>query len=358
MWTIVFQDQVLGQTQDYFASTIEKIPYPVSIKRVEPLFDIHLEQSNYIIIAPDSFRQILDPIVQHYNAIIKTPEAIYRTYSNGVNSPYAIKQFLTDAYLLWSLVPEYLLIAQDISIPAMFILTEEYGASISDYWYSLLNGNDYVPEISIGRFPASNRSELEIMVNKNMNIINNDDQTWENSVLMIAGYDDEFRTQTEELIPDLVKKGYFPERLYVDMFSEGGPHWGNTDSLIQIFEEGVSYINFFGHGGGAVWGDRSLFTLNDFSNLNNSGKLPFVTSMTCFTGDINNPNALGRKMLSHQNGGAYGWFGASGVAWTINDYLLLEKIHGRLFGDYDASESIGKLINQSKVEYLFKACKA
>ena len=67
-----------------------------------------------------------------------------------------------------------------------------------------------------------------------MNIINNDDQTWENSVLMIAGYDNEFRTQTEELIPDLVKKGYFPERLYVDIFSEGGPHWGNTDSLIQI----------------------------------------------------------------------------------------------------------------------------
>ena len=354
MWTIVFQDQVLGQSQEYFASTIEKLPYPSSIKRLEPLFDIHLEQSNYVIIAPDSFRQILDPIVQHYDAIIKTPETIYRTYSNGVKSPYAIKQFLMDAYLFWSLVPEYLLIAQDISIPAMFILTEEYGASISDYWYSLLNGDDYVPEISTGRFPASNRSELEIMVHKNMNIINNDDQTWENSVLMIAGYDNEFRTQTEELIPDLVKKGYFPERLYVDMFSEGGPHWGNTDSLIQVFEEGVSYINFFGHGGGAVWGDRSLFTLNDFSNLNNSGKLPFVTSMTCFTGDINNPNALGKKMLSHQNGGAYGWFGASGVGWTINDYLLLEKIHGRLFGDHNFSESIGKLINQSKVEYFFE----
>ena len=116
-------------------------------------------------------------------------------------------------------------------------------------------------------------------------------------------------------------------------------------------ERGVSFINFLGHGGGAVWGDRSLFGLDDLERLNNNHKLPFVTSMTCFTGDVTNPNALGRKMLNKPAGGASGWFGSSGVAWIINDYLLLQPIIDRLFSDQ--SIPIGKLINEAKIEYLF-----
>ena len=151
------------------------------------------------------------------------------------------------------------------------------------------------------------------MVNKNMHILNSENQIWENTILMIAGYDNEFRTQTEELIPNISKKGFFPKRLYVDAFSENGPFYGTTSDLINYFQNGISYINFLGHGGGAVWGDRSLFTFDDFDNLNNYNRLPFVTSMTCFTGDVNNPSTLGKMMLSHSEGGAYGWFGSSGV---------------------------------------------
>ena len=352
-WIATFQDQILDQSQRYFCSTIDKIPYPLSVKKVDPLDDVHFAQSNYIIIAPDSFRQALEPMIGHYNAAQKTPESIYRTYSNGVISPYAIREFLSDAYLSWSVLPEYVLIAQDKRIPAMSIQTVLYGAASSDYWYTLLEGDDHVPEISIGRFPAATRSELDVMVTKNMHVINAEDHIWGNSVLMIAGYENEFRIQTEELIPNVIEKGFFPERLYVDMYSEGGPFYGTTETLIDHFENGLSYVNFFGHGGGAVWGDRSLFTLQDFSNLNNYNKIPFVTSMTCFTGDANNPNALGKRMLAHASGGSYGWFGSSGVGWVVNDYLLLRPIHDRLFGVESEALTMGKIINQSKMEYLF-----
>ena len=349
----VFQDQIINESQSYFSSSIDKIPYPLTIQAVQPLEDLNNQESNYIIIAPDSFRQALEPMLIHYDAVLKTPESIYRTYSNGVISPYAIKEFLTNAYMSWSIRPEFVLIAHDKHIPAMSIQTMVYGSTFSDYWYALLIGDDYIPEVSVGRFPAKNKTELEVMVNKNMDIINSENQIWENKILMIAGYENEFRIQTEELIPNIAKKGFFPKRLYVDAFSENGPFYGTTSDLINYFQNGISYINFLGHGGGGVWSDRSLFTLEDFDNLNNYRRLPFVTSMTCFTGDVNNPNTLGKRMLSHSEGGAFGWFGSSGVGWIVNDYLLLKPIHDRLFNTSISSLPIGQLIDQSKTEYLF-----
>ena len=349
----VFQDQIINESQSYFISTIDKIPYPSTIQAVQPLEDLNNQESNYIIIAPDSFRQVLEPMLIHYDAVLKTPESIYRTYSNGVISPYAIKEFLTNAYVNWSIRPEFVLIAQDKKIPAMSMQTVFYGSAFSDYWYALLIGDDYVPEVSIGRFPAKSKPELEIMVNKNMHILNSENQIWENTILMIAGYDNEFRTQTEELIPNIAKKGFFTKRLYVDPYSENGPFYGTTSDLINYFQNGISYINYLGHGGGAVWGDRSLFTFEDFDNLNNYNRLPFVTSMTCFTGDVNNTNTLGKRMLSHSEGGACGWLGSSGVGWIVNDYLLLKPIHDRLFNTSLSSLPIGQIIDQSKTEYLF-----
>ena len=352
-WRIILQDQIVGLSPEYHALSVNNISFPTQIKDVQPLEDIHLEQSNYIVIAPDSFYQELLPLVSHYNAVVISPESIYRTYSDGVLDPYSIRDYLKDAYLNWAVPPEFVLIAQDTAIPAMMMQTEKYGAAFTDYWYSLLTGGDYIPELAIGRLPARTKTEISIMVNKTMQTINNPNQIWENSILMIAGYEDEFRTQAEELIPNIVEKGFFPKRMFIDQYSENGPFWGTTDTLLSFFESGLSYINFFGHGGGAVWGDRSLFTLSDIGDLSNGARTPFVTSMTCFTGDILNPNSLGRKMLGHSNGGAYGWLGSSGLGWIINDYLLLQPIHERLFANNSEPMPIGKLINEAKMDYFF-----
>ncbi|NQU26886.1 MAG: hypothetical protein HQ528_01215, partial [Candidatus Marinimicrobia bacterium] len=107
--------------------------------------------------------------------------------------------------------------------------------------------------------------------------------------------------------------------------------------------------NFLGHGGGAVWGDRSLFTLGDIDNLSNPGRTPFVTSMTCFTGDVTNPNALGRRLMGYDQGGVTAWFGSAGVGWIINDFLLLQPLHENLFNT--EALSVGEIISQAKIQY-------
>ncbi len=364
-YTIVFQDYTGSDQPRYHAFTNQKIQPVSRLHPVEPISPLLSGiTSDYLILAPDSFRTILQPLADYHSAQIIDIDRIYRNYCSGQVSPRAIKAFLSDVWHSGPSGLRYVLIAQQGKwfgweggfnhgqrfIPAMKIQTYKFGAVSSDTWYTLVDGDDMIPDFAIGRFPARTGNELETMVSKTLEYLTREDWTSDNRILMIGGYEATFKDQSESLIDPLLAQGYFPKRLYIDRYSEGGPFYGSTDTLLTTLENGVWYVNFLGHGGGAVWGDRSLLTLDDVSRLNNTHRTPLVTSMTCFTGDVTNPNALGRRMMALPNGGALAWFGSAGLGWIINDFLLLEPIHRHLFSD--ETWTLGEVINQGKVEDL------
>lgn len=364
-YKIVFQDYLTSNATRYHCLIEDSLQTVKSVHSVEPILSpLSQGGADYLVLMPDSFQTILQPLIDLHDGIGVDIDDVYRQYSGGVLSPYAIRDFLTDVYYSWSPVPSEVLIAMQgglfgwrggyskpgTYIPSMKTQTYGWGAASSDFWYTLVAGDDLIPEFSIGRLPAQNQAELEIMVAKAHALQNQLPETWKNQVLMIAGYEEAFKLQSEALIQNIVSQAIFPTRLNIDQYSESSPFYGSTDTLLKHFADGRVYINFLGHGGGAVWGDRSLFTLGDIDNLLNPGKTPFVTSMTCFTGDVTNPNALGRRLLGYDQGGVASWFGSAGVGWIINDYLLLQPIHQRLFNSPELS--IGEIINQAKIQYL------
>ncbi len=361
-----FQDEIVYSGTEYHVfselvlDTVKQIIPMVPMS--SPLGEI---ASEYIVIAPDSFHTSLQPLVEFHGGLLIDIDEIYRQYSHGKLSPYGIKNYLRDIYLNHNGMLKAVLIGmqgENINkdatgfdnssafIPSMKIQTVGWGAASSDFWYSCVEGDDLIPEFSIGRFPVSNTRELENMVEKTMSYHLQEDKFWHNNQLLIAGYEPEFKIQSELLMGNLVQNGFFPKRLYIDVTSETGPYFGGSETLLAHLTSGLSYVNFLGHGGGAVWGDRSLLTLDALDHLYNSNKLPFVTSMTCFTGDVTNPNALGRRMVTQENSGAVAWFGSSGVGWIQNDFLLLEPIHQYLFSGDELS--LGDIINNGKIEFI------
>ncbi|RMF10857.1 MAG: hypothetical protein D6762_00540 [Candidatus Neomarinimicrobiota bacterium] len=360
---IRFQDFTGSERPVYTLFTSDQIRPVLHLQPVDPLQPpaqgVH---SSYLILAPDSFRTVLEPLAAFHQAQILSPNDIYRAYSGGVIDPHALKTFFREVAARGSPPLRYVLLAQQGRwfgwehpsgpdrgfIPAMKMQTYGFGAVASDAWYTLLD-EDLIPDFAIGRFPAATREDLEAMVAKTLADLDGPLTSAHNRLLMIGGYEHTFKEQTEALIPAIVDRGYFPRRLYIDRYSEGGPFFGNTDTLIQSVNRGLWYINFLGHGGGAVWGDRSLLTLDDIDGFHNS-VYPFVTSMTCFTGDVTNPDALGRRLMERSGSGVAAWFGSAGVGWIINDYLLLEPLHHHLFSA--ESWTLGELINQAKVENL------
>ncbi|MFH1851996.1 MAG: C25 family cysteine peptidase [Candidatus Neomarinimicrobiota bacterium] len=362
-FNIIFQDFPGAERNRYHAFTDDQLRTVKNLVVAEPLTGATITGSApYLILAPDSFFTTLEPLVEIHNGLAVNIDEVYRRYSHGRLSPYAINEFLKDIYYNWPEPLQTVLIAmqgdqlgwqrssvfRNNFIPSMKIQTVKWGAAAADFWYTLID-DDLLPEIAIGRLPARDIPELEQMVAKTLTLLESAPRNWHDQVLMIAGYNNTFKEQSEMLISNILDRGIFPIRLNIDQYSVGGLYYGNTDSLLQYFSRGLLYINFLGHGGGAVWGDRSIFTLEDVSYLDNKCKTPFVTSMTCHTGDVTNPNALGRRLMSYDNGGVAAWFGSAGVGWIINDYLLLQPIHKHLFET--PGIPFGQLINQAKIEY-------
>lgn len=348
-YRIIFQDKPEDARVVYHAIAIDSLNSPDTMYSIGPLKPLAQESGRpYIIIGNDSMKKTIQPLTEYHNAVWVDIEDVYRQYSHGIMSPYAVKEFLSEAYYCWNIKPEFVLLAGE-EIPSMYIQTVKWGAASSDYWYTLIDGNDLNPEFAIGRFPAADTDELEQMVSKTLDHHTKPVNTWKNNVLMIAGYEEIFKIQSESMINKIINNGIFPGRINIDLYSENTRFFGTTDSVIAHFDRGIAYGNFLGHGGGAAWGDRSLFTQEDVDLLSNSGKTPFITSMTCFTGDVQRENALGRRLMRYENGGVVGWFGSAGVGWIINDFLLLEPIQDILFTSNNLT--IGEIINYAKIKY-------
>jgi len=360
-YSVTLQDNVYDDSTLYWAAAAPGIKKPYYL-RCDTLLGLanSLNGANIVIIAPEKWIHKLDKLENFYRSIGLEPRSIsvtkiYNEFNHGIVSPFAIKRFLQYVYANWRPVPEYVLLIgkaelqEQESVPAFFFQSYKFGACASDFWYALVD-EDEVPDFAIGRWPCRTEEELQLLIKKRIAYTkNNLLGEWNNELLFIAGMEDVFKVQSENMIQRQIDKAYNINRIYINPTSVGEPFFGNSDSLINLFNRGVVLGNFMGHGGGAVWADRSLFNTSHIKYLNNLNCLPFLTSLTCFTADFTNVNGLGFYMLLAPNGGAIGLWGATSVGWIKNDYLMAKPFYDVIF---QPGMSVGKAIQIAKIKYL------
>ena len=361
-YSVLMEDNIYDDSTFYFAASSEGMINPVSIQP-DTIFNIANNDigSNLLIITDHRWKYNLSKLVKFYRDInieaqVVSIRDIYNEFNNGIISPYALKKYLAHIHESWTHKPEYILIIGDSkireeeSVPAFFFQSYKYGACSADHWYVVVDEETHIPEFSIGRWPVSTDEELDILIDKRINFSKNSpvDQ-WRNELLFIAGFEDAFKNQSEDIINRRVPKEFSINRIYINPSSVKTPFWGGSDTLIYLLNNGLTLVNFMGHGGGAVWSDRSLFNSSHIPDLENIEKLPFITSMTCFTGDFANMTGLGEHLLLAENGGSIGLWGASSVGWIKNDYLLAKSFYDAIF---EPGISVGKAIQSAKFSYL------
>ena len=367
-YSMVFQDQATEATPDYWAASIDGLLHPTNAT-IDTSALLREQDGDFIVITIPRFMEALEPYLEFkrgegWNPIAVSVADIYDEFNYGVHSPQAIKSFLRYANNNWASHPEYTVLFGDAisnpqqtkrdtriqNVPTFYMQTYGWGAAEADYWYSLINGNDYIPDMHIGRIPCNNIENLNISLTK---LIDYGSQTnygsWQNELITIAGFDAVFKSQSQSLLKSTIPTAYMPSRIFIDRDSEGQIFWGDTDSLVEHWNRGKLFINFLGHGGGAVWADRSLFVRDDIAYLDDDTPPAFVTSMTCFTASFAQTRGLGEVVVSESPAGAIGWFGSSGVGWVINDYLMLQPLMRRLLED---DKPVGEIIDIARMEYF------
>ncbi|WP_289766581.1 C25 family cysteine peptidase [Bacteroides acidifaciens] len=273
---------------------------------------------------------------------------------------------------------KYVLLVGDHSIiPSNTVYTtvgNELGStSLTDYYYGCIDSDDdFEQDVYVGRIPASNPAEAEIVLNKIIKyattVVDNPD--FYNNSLHCAHYQivdqptltSRYFVWTSEYIYDYMSSlGYDVARVYKkdsnaiptnvrNLFSgktellpaelrSSSFNWeGKAQDVINNINRGVFYVLHRDHGAYTGWGSPR-FSIYDIDNLSNGDKLPVVFSLNCLTGDFSK-KCFASKFLTKENGGCVGIFAASNLTYTpLNDYLAL--------GIFNSIWRSGELISSS-----------
>ena len=372
-YRLTFETTVSSPKADYVALTPDAKLQPQSARGVyaSTLKDT-TNQADYLVITAPYFsdnKGLRDLIALRENqgltVKIALTDEIYDLFSNGEKSPVGIKNFLTYAYHRWKKpAPTYVILVGDGNyavrseraqavnfVPVYHYQTIKFGASVSDTWYALVSGEDLVPDYFIGRLPARTNQELNAICEKIVAYETTaPNGTWRNRLLMIAGRDQFFHDQNAELAKRILPQDFLVRKFTA--FPPNDPFYGDRNQLLNYLNQGVSYVNYMGHGGGAVWADNLLFRFDDVRLLQNGPRYPVVTSMTCFTAAFDSPSevsCLGEEMLTLPHQGVVAFLGSSGVGWVWNDYYFLKQILHHLF--LAQAPTVGAAIALAKIDY-------
>ena len=308
--------------------------------------------AEYLIITNDTFFQQVQPLADWkekkglLTKIVRTSDI-----KTGTVTADDIAAYIKNAYDTWNPAPSYVLLVGDSDfLPTHYKCPHPSlshgGFDIpSDLYYATVDGDDYFPDILVGRLSVDTPAQTTTIVNKILgyersNIPTDplffssvsacaqfqDEEPWVNNVPTRDNYEDRRFVLTSEEIRDfLLAEGYNVERIYTtdpavnplnyswppynngdplpaDLLRANGFAWnGGTGDITNAFNGGRFLIyhrdhglsqNFWNHRPapqGQWWGwfdgwDNPSFTTGDVAGLANNERLPVVFSIECQAG--------------------------------------------------------------------------
>ena len=215
--------------------------------------------------------------------------------ANAGNTIQEIRNTIRDHYLEHR--SDYLLLLGDTvgtySIPTNFYPSPEYAENdADDNYYTLLVGDDYFPEMLVGRFSFNDIMEFIVMATKTVKYESEPfmtDPSWMNRGLAVAGNYAEGNLRPST--PVLMSR-WFRDRLLDYGYAQVDtvfypPSYPGTSSILQSINQGVQIISYRGWGDANGWHYPS-FHIPDLNSTFNGPKMPIVYSIVCNTGDFAN----------------------------------------------------------------------
>ena len=346
-------------------------------------------QADYLIVTHPTFlpqAEVLakDKASNGFRPGIVSINDVYTDFSGGNVDPVALRNFLAFATRNWATCDtlDYVVLMGDgdydykqiTTSEVNYIPPAEVGSLEEDEFYANLTPGGGELSVALGRIPCQTASQAQSVVNKIMAVEDTqkaDWSSWRNTMLFVADddkqgpYPDQI-TDGHQLNSDAtadaakacrpsleVEKVY--EFEYPTTTSYQKPEC--TSALINAINNGVGYVNFFGHGSPVQWTDEDLLTMTSAAQLSNTNQYPFVSEFSCALGEFDIPGVmtLSQDLLEMPGAGAIATFAASreaqsgnGIPPTFNEALGID-LYSCLF-DTLSETSIGMAMVAAKAE--------
>jgi hypothetical protein len=378
----LFADTVFSPKEYYcksvdFYKTVDSV-----VKNINSDLRNLANAADYIIIAHPKFRTIaeqlkafrettpLDSNVTNPRVKIVYIQDIYNEFSFGLLDPYALKYFAQYSFENWAgNAPSYITLLGDMSwdyrhlipesrenfIPSLPFFMSTYGQCVSDNNIVTVAGDDYIPDMVIGRISIETVDEGQIVLNKTKNYPADNSKNWKRNVTLVSSgvsLEDENTMQFNEasvrLETNYIKPvGYKTTKImrYPNK-PEHMQYLGGGAEIRKAIDDGTVLLNYYGHGGGYQW--DLTFLNDDIYQLNNPLRLPVISSITCYTAHFDNQDVFGEQFLKIPNKGCVGFWGSSGLTSWGSGTPLDERLFYYIFTKKE--HNIGKAILKAKAD--------
>lgn len=336
---------------------------PLSIR---PVHGVDLRQNaagaDYIAVVYPDFIDALQPLVelrrsQGLRMVVASIDDVYDTWSSGMPDPEAIRSFMRHARDHWPKpAPRFLLLVGDASydyqgfvaggtpnyVPTYLLETHFVGETASDNWFVSLDDEDDLPDMAVGRIPASSAEQVADVVAKTLAYEQDQKpEAWASRALFVA--DDkqtDFQQISDRLAAESLPASYQIEKIYL----------GQSDhpnaAVLDAIDNGVGLITYVGHGSMNVWAQEKILSIDDAGKLRNDA-LPFMMTMSCLVGYFHHPQAssMGEELLFNPRGGVAAALVPTSESLASDQSQLASAVYNHLFGD---AATIGEAIMLGK----------
>ncbi len=217
----------------------------------------------------------------YYNDLVewrhKRGYVVYETHTGITGTTTnSIKDYIENAYDNYDPPPEFVALVGDVS-GSFSIPTWSYSGGDSDHPYATLDGGDLLPEVLVGRISVESSTDISVVLSKTMN--------YERAVYMEDNW-----YEKAALVGDPTSSSGISTVITNQYIENIMVNWGMEDVRTQFsgsfaswmqnqLNEGILYFNYRGYLG------TSGFSSSHIENANNGHKTPFVSFITCGTGD-------------------------------------------------------------------------
>ena len=262
-------------------------------------FDYLVDHGNMLVISYGSFMETVQPLVDWKNRKGIPTEMV--NISDIGSSSSAVESYVENYYNDNGLT--FLLLVGDIAqMPSPSV-----SGSSSDMSYGCISGSDFYAEVIVGRFSGSTPTQIATQVERSIEYERYPQAgvEWYDNALGIAsnqgpgfgGYTDD---QFNEFMWDTVLSDFTYDS-YEGIYDGSG---GTDAQGINAINDGVSLINYTGHGSISSWGNGASLSSSQVNALTNNNLLPFVITVGCNVGEFQSTNeCFCESWLRATNGG-------------------------------------------------------
>ena len=354
----------------YFAADSRTLLPPVHVELDRPSDLTRTDRrADYLMIVHRRLRQAVEPLADFHRrrgleVLMVDVQDVYDEFNHGVLHPRAVRDFIDHAYHRWRQpAPRFVLLVGDASWDSKHDAVDDanyanwtqqqlfqgdrfvardtpvvpdtvnrrnliptwnyhsgHGHSASDNYFVSVAGDDFLPDLAIGRLPVTEPAEVRAIVDKTISYATDPPVgTWRRDILWITNDQASFQRRSDRLAAPLEARGYGSLKVYPEAAERSNEL--HQAALQQAFDRGTSLVHFYGHGGRHIWRtgppdfkkNHDLFTLEHIDQLQPNNRLPLVLSMTCFSAPFDHPNAdsIGEKFLRVADRGAIAVLAAS-----------------------------------------------